>query len=100
MLYAIIGFDVEDSLARRQPARASHLARLETLQSQGRLVLAGAYPAIDADNPGEAGLDGSLIVAQFGSLDAARAWANDDPYVAAGVYREIMVKPFKQVFPE
>lgn len=100
MLYAIMSFDVDDSLAQRQSVREQHLDRLETLQSEGRLVLAGPCPAIDAENPGEAGMDGSLIVADFESLADARAWADDDPYVAAGVYRETIVKPFKQVFPQ
>lgn len=99
MLYAIISFDVEDSTERRQSARGAHLQRLEALQSQGRLVLAGPYPAIDANDPGDAGVDGSLVVAEFDSLDDARAWADDDPYVAAGVYRETIVKPFKKVLP-
>lgn len=100
MLYAIISFDIDDSAALRQSARGAHLARLEALQSQGRLVLAGPYPAIDANEPGEAGVDGSLVVAEFESLEAARAWADDDPYVAAGVYQQSIVKPFKQVFPQ
>lgn len=100
MLYAVISFDIDDSLTRRQSAREQHLARLEALQSQGRLVLAGPCPAIDAANPGGAGMDGSLVVAEFDSLDDARAWAEDDPYVTAGVYRETIVKPFKQVFPQ
>lgn len=100
MLYAIISFDIDDSLALRQSARDAHLARLNALQSQGRLVLAGPYPAVDANDPGEAGVDGSLVVAEFDSLEAARAWADEDPYVAAGVYRESIVKPFKKVLPQ
>lgn len=100
MLYAVISFDHDDSLEQRQSARPDHLARLESLQAQGRLILAGPYPAIDASNPGEAGVDGSLVVAEFDSLEAAQAWADADPYVAAGVYRESIVKPFKQVFPQ
>lgn len=100
MLYAIISFDIDDSAALRQSTRGAHLARLEALQSQGRLVLAGPYPAVDANDPGEAGVDGSLVVAEFESLEAAQAWADDDPYVAAAVYQQSIVKPFKQVFPQ
>lgn len=99
MLYAILSEDVEDSLALRKQARADHLARLEALQQQGRLVLAGPHPAIDAEEPGTAGFSGSLVVAEFESLEAARAWADADPYVAAGVYARVQVKPFKQVLP-
>lgn len=100
MLYAIISFDVEDSAARRASAREAHLARLRELQDAGRLVLAGPYPAVDATDPGDAGFEGSLVVAEFDCLDDTRAWAEADPYVAAGVYRETLVKPFKQVFPQ
>lgn len=100
MLYAIIGEDVSDSLSKRLSARPTHLQRLQELQDQGRLVLAGPNPAIDADNPGEAGFTGSLIVAEFADLDAAKSWANADPYIAAGVYARVVVKPFKQVFPQ
>lgn len=100
MLYAIIGEDVSDSLSKRLSARPAHLQRLQELQDQGRLVLAGPNPAIDADNPGEAGFTGSLIVAEFADLDAAKSWANADPYIAAGVYARVFVKPFKQVFPQ
>ncbi|MDX1608614.1 MAG: YciI family protein [Halofilum sp. (in: g-proteobacteria)] len=99
MLYAILSEDVEDSLALRKQARADHLARLEALQQQGRLLLAGPHPAIDAEEPGAAGFSGSLVVAEFESLEAARAWADADPYVAAGVYARVQVKPFKQVLP-
>lgn len=99
MLYAIISLDVEDSAAKRASARTEHLARLEQLRDEGRLLLAGPYPAIDADNPGEAGFDGSLVVAEFSSLEVARAWAEADPFVAAGVYRESTVRPFKKVLP-
>lgn len=99
MLYAIISFDVDESLPRREPARDAHLARLRELQDAGRLVLAGPYPAIDAENPGSAGFHGSLVVAEFDHYDDARAWADADPYLAAGVYEETIVKPFKQVFP-
>jgi uncharacterized protein YciI len=99
MLYAIIGTDRADSLAARLAARPSHLHRLELLQEEGRLVLAGPFPAIDAPNPGPAGFSGSLIVAEFATLSDAKAWADADPYVAAGVYAEVQVHPFKQVFP-
>jgi uncharacterized protein YciI len=86
-------------LAKRQLARPAHLARLEALQQLGRLVLAGPHPAIDSENPGDAGFTGSLVVAQFESLLAAQAWADADPYNDAGVYARVIVKPFKQVFP-
>ena len=99
MLYSIVGIDVENSRSLRQSARDAHLARLQQLQQEGRLVLAGPNPAIDSNDPGEAGFSGSLIVAEFASLEEARAWADADPYVAAGVYAEATVKPFKQVFP-
>ena len=99
MLYAILSEDFEDSLALRKQARADHLARLEVLQQQGRLVLAGPHPAIDAEDPGDAGFSGSLVVAEFDSLDAAREWAEADPYAAAGVYARVQVKPFRQVLP-
>jgi len=99
MLYLILGEDAPNSLARRLAARPGHLARLNALQAAGRLVLAGPCPAIDAADPGPAGFSGSLIVAEFPSLDAARAWADADPYVAAGVYDSVTVKPFKRVLP-
>jgi len=99
MLYAIISEDVADSLERRLTARPDHLACLEALRDDGRLVLAGPHPSIDADNPGEAGFSGSLVVAEFQSLDAAQAWADADPYVIAGVYAQVVVKPFKKVLP-
>ncbi|NVK72992.1 MAG: YciI family protein [Oceanospirillaceae bacterium] len=99
MLYSIIGEDVANSLNARQQTRPAHLARLETLQNEGRLVLAGPNPAIDSDNPGDAGFSGSVVVAEFTSLEEAKAWADADPYVAAGVYKNVTVKPFKQVFP-
>ncbi|SIT73111.1 hypothetical protein SAMN05216526_1810 [Ectothiorhodosinus mongolicus] len=99
MLYAIISQDVADSLPLRQSVRPAHLARLEALQNEGRLVLAGPHPAIDSNDPGEAGFTGSLVVAEFASLKAAQDWADADPYVAAGVYAQVSVKPFKQVFP-
>lgn len=99
MLYAILSEDVENSLPLRRQARADHLARLEALQEQGRLVLAGPHPAVDAEDPGEAGFSGSLVVAEFDSLEEARAWADADPYVAAGVYARVQVKAFRQVLP-
>lgn len=99
MLYAIISDDVDDSLEKRLSVRPAHLERLEALKDEGRLVLAGPHPAIDSDNPGEAGFSGSLIVAEFDSLEQARAWANDDPYVGAGVYAQVSVRPFKKVLP-
>ena len=99
MLYSIIGEDVANSLRARQQARPAHLARLEALQNEGRLVLAGPNPAIDSDNPGDAGFSGSVVIAEFASLEAAKAWADADPYVDAGVYENVTVKPFKQVFP-
>lgn len=99
MYYAIISEDVEDSLERRQGARPDHLARLEALRDEGRLLLAGPHPAIDAEDPGPAGFSGSLVVAEFPSLEAAQAWADADPYVAAGVYSQVTVKPFKAVLP-
>ncbi|MDR5899158.1 YciI family protein [Halomonas vilamensis] len=99
MLYAVISEDVTNSLERRLAARPDHLARLEALRDEGRLLLAGPYPAIDADNPGEAGFSGSLVIAEFESLDAAQAWADADPYMIAGVYANVMVKPFKKVLP-
>lgn len=99
MLYAIIATDVEHSLDNRLAARPTHLARLEQLKSEGRLVLAGPHPAIDSNDPGPAGFSGSLIVAEFESLQAAQRWADADPYRAAGVYAQVVVKPFKLVLP-
>lgn len=99
MLYSIIGEDVASSLSARQQARPAHLARLEALQNEGRLVLAGPNPSIDSENPGDAGFSGSVVIAEFASLEEAKAWADADPYVAAGVYQNVTVKPFKQVFP-
>ncbi len=99
MLYAIIAEDREDSLDRRLAARPDHLARLEALKDQGRLILAGPHPAIDSEDPGPAGFSGSLVVAEFPSLEEARAWADADPYVAAGVYARVTVKPFRKVLP-
>lgn len=99
MWYAIISEDVEGSLELRKGAREAHLARLQALVGEGRLLIAGPHPAVDADDPGAAGFTGSLIVADFESLDAAQAWADADPYVAAGVYAQVRVKPFKRVLP-
>ena len=99
MLYAIVGNDLPGTLAQRLAARPDHVARLQALQADGRLVLAGPFPAIDAADPGPAGFTGSLIVAEFDSLDAARAWADADPYVGAGVYAKVDVRPFRKVLP-
>jgi uncharacterized protein YciI len=100
MLYAIVGEDVPDSLEQRLAARPAHLARLLELDAAGRMVLGGPFPAIDSPDPGPAGFSGSLIVAEFESLAAAQAWADADPYVAAGVYARVAVRPFKQVLPK
>ena len=99
MLYAIISQDVEDSLTRRLKTRPAHLDRLEVLKQEGRLILAGPHPAVDAEDPGEAGFSGSLIVAEFPSLADAQDWANADPYLEAGVYASVTVKPFRKVLP-
>ena len=99
MFYAIISEDNPDSLPLRMQARPAHLARLEALQKEGRLLLAGPHPAVDSDNPGEAGFSGSLVVAEFTDLAAAHAWADADPYIQAGVYASVKVKPFKKVLP-
>lgn len=99
MLYAIIATDVANSLDNRLATRPAHLARLEQLKQEGRLVLAGPHPAIDSNDPGPVGFSGSLIVAEFDSLEAAQSWAEADPYRAAGVYASVVVKPFKKVFP-
>ena len=99
MLYAIIARDITASQERRLATRPAHIARLEQLKEEGRLVLAGPHPAIDSNDPGEAGFSGSLIVAEFASLAEAQAWADADPYIAAGVYDKVVVKPFKQVLP-
>lgn len=97
MLYAIISEDVDNSLPLRMKARPDHLKRLQQLKDEGRLVLAGPCPAIDSNEPGEAGFTGSLVVAEFSSLEEAQAWADSDPYIEAGVYHQVFVKPFKQV---
>ena len=99
MLYAIFGNDVPDSLQKRTAARPAHLERLQALQNEGRLLLAGPFPAVDAVDPGMAGFTGSLIVAEFPSLEAAQTWAAADPYIAAGVYAQVAVRSFKKVFP-
>ncbi len=99
MLYAIIASDAPDSLQQRLAHRPAHLARLEQLKNEGRLVLAGPHPAIDSNDPGPAGFTGSLIVAEFDSLSAAQSWAAADPFKAAGVYASVVVKPFRQVLP-
>ena len=94
-----LGSALGDERRRLLAARPDHLARLEALRDEGRLVLAGPHPAIDTDNPGEAGFSGSLVVAEFDSLEAAKAWADADPYIIAGVYAKVIVKPFKKVLP-
>lgn len=99
MLYAIISEDVPNSLALRKSARVEHIARLTELKGAGRLLVAGPHPAIDNDDPGEAGFTGSLVIAEFESLAAAQNWADDDPYIKAGVYAKVTVKPYKKVLP-
>ncbi len=99
MLYAFISQDKPDTLGNRRTVRTSHLARLQALKDEGRLILAGPHPAIDSEDPGEAGFTGSLVVAEFDSLEDARQWADADPYASAGVYESIIVKPFKKVLP-
>ncbi|MDO9424324.1 MAG: YciI family protein [Methylobacter sp.] len=100
MLYAIISEDIAESLEKRLSVRPMHLKRLQELQDAGRLVLAGPHPSIDSDNPGSAGFTGSLVIAEFESLADARQWADADPYIDAGVYVKVTVKPFKKVFPQ
>ena len=99
MWYMINATDVENSLEKRLAARPAHLARPSELQAQGRLLIAGPTPAIDSEDPGEAGFSGSLVVAEFDSLNDAQAWADVDPYITAGVYEKVIVKPFKKVLP-
>lgn len=99
MLYAITGHDADNSLEKRLAVRSDHLQRLELLKQEGRLLLAGPFPAIDSVDPGPAGFSGSLIVAEFESLEAAQDWADQDPYVAAGVYESVTIRPFKKVLP-
>jgi uncharacterized protein YciI len=100
MWYAIIAEDTPNSLEKRLSARPAHLARLQALQDAGKLLLAGPFPAIDSNDPGSAGFSGSLIVAEFENLNAAKAWANEDPFVAAGVYAKVEVKPFRKTLPQ
>ncbi len=99
MLYVIFSQDVENSLSLRQQARPAHLARLQELNAQGRLLVAGPMPAVDSEDPAQAGFTGSTVIAEFDSLKEAQAWADADPYVAAGVYAQVVVKPFKKVLP-
>ncbi|AYA64018.1 YciI family protein [Alteromonas sp. RKMC-009] len=99
MFYMICATDVENSLEKRLAARPAHLARLNALKDEGRLLIAGPFPAIDSEDPGPAGFTGSLVVAEFGSLETAKAWAEADPYVEAGVYENVVVKPYKKVLP-
>ncbi|WP_417228120.1 YciI family protein [Amphritea sp.] len=99
MFYAIISEDKPNSLERRLASRAEHLARLEALRDQGRLLVAGPHPAIDSEDPGPAGFTGSLVIAEFSSLEQAQAWADQDPYIDAGVYQQVIVKPYKKVLP-
>ncbi|OON41228.1 hypothetical protein BTJ39_04465 [Izhakiella australiensis] len=98
MLYVIFAEDNADSLEKRTAVRPAHLARLQLLQDEGRLIVAGPMPAVDSNDPGVAGFSGSAIIAEFHSLEQAKAWADADPYIAAGVYREVTVRPFKRVF--
>ncbi len=100
MLYAILSEDIVDSLEKRKSARPDHIRRLQLLQDAGRLIIAGPHPAIDSNTPGETGFTGSLVIAEFANLTAARQWADSDPYVEAGVYANVSIKPFKQVFPQ
>jgi uncharacterized protein YciI len=100
MYYVIFAEDAPGTTAQRLAARPDHLARLEALDEAGRLLVAGPMPAIDSDNPGEAGFTGSTVIAAFDSLEEAQSWANADPYIAAGVYKKVIVKPFKKVFPQ
>ena len=99
MYYAIISEDIENSLEKRLAARPEHVARLQILNEQGRLLIAGPHPAIDSEDPGPAGFSGSLVVAEFSSLTDAQAWADQDPYITAGVYEKVTVKPYKKVLP-
>jgi len=100
MLYAILSVDVANSLEKRRAARPAHLERLQTLQDEARLIIAGPHPAIDSNNPGEAGFTGSLVIADFDCLADAQSWADSDPYLIAEAYASVTVKPFKQVFPQ
>ena len=99
MLYAVISQDIENSLEKRMSVRPAHIERLNILKNEGRLILAGPHPAIDNNEPGQAGFTGSLVVAEFDSLADAQAWADADPYLASGAYESVVVKPFKKVLP-
>ena len=99
MFYAIISEDVPNSLEKRMRARPAHVERLKDLKNNGKLLVAGPHPAIDCEDPGDAGFTGSLIIAEFDSLEDAQRWADADPYIAAGVYKQVIVKPFKKVLP-
>lgn len=99
LLYAIISEDIENSLERRLAARPAHLERLQALQNQARLILAGPHPLVDSEDPGPAGFSGSLVIAEFQNLEEAQKWANEDPYWLKGVYEKVTVKPFKKVLP-
>ncbi len=99
MYYAIIGEDIDNSLPLRKEARPAHLERINQLHDEGRILLVGPFPSIDSADPGEAGFTGSLIVAEFDSLEDAKVWADADPYVAAGIFKSVIVKPFKKVLP-
>ena len=99
MLYAIMAEDIEESLEKRLAARPAHIERLQQLKAQGRLILAGPHPSIDSEEPGTNGFSGSLIVAEFNSLSEAKIWADADPYIEAGVYAQVTIKPFKKVLP-
>ena len=99
MLYAIISEDINNSLEKRMEARPAHLERIQGLVDEGRVIIAGPHPAVDTEDPGEAGFTGSLVIAEFGSLEEAQTWANADPYAVAGVYARVTVKPFKKVLP-
>ncbi|WP_417546267.1 YciI family protein [Marinobacter sp.] len=99
MYYAIISEDVDNSLPLRQTARSAHIERLQQLKAEGRLLVAGPHPAVDTNDPGDAGFSGSLVIAEFDSLAVAQAWADSDPYMDAGVYQKVIVKPFKVVLP-
>ncbi|NOX09648.1 MAG: YciI family protein [Gammaproteobacteria bacterium] len=99
MLYAILSTDVENSLEKRMSVRPAHIERLQQLQNQGRLIIAGPHPAIDSDTPGDAGFTGSLVIAEFKTLAEAQTWADADPYLESGAYAKVTVKPFKKVLP-
>lgn len=100
MIYAITGEDIPNSMEKRMAARPAHLKRVDDLIAKGKLILGGAFPAIDSNDPGPAGMTGSLIVAEFNSLEEAKAWINADPYVTEGVFAKVTVKPYRKVFPK